>query len=217
MFSTMKPTLRTKGSTTRLRLPAKRSSSRRRRILMLIRRTCEEASWSPSPTPARVPQQATHRIHLAPVAMVEKARTSPRNHAKPRLPGGGKTRVLGQDATKMTCPLLRQEETTVEVGEITIRQGVAEAVRTLHRQDEAGTAHALRHLRLGGRRRVLADNNPGNPGPRRMSRMPTGMRDSSIRQTHDIASTTYTPQRMTLTSAPCVLDQQCATCKSLGI
>ena len=39
----------------------------------------------------------------------------------------------------MTCPLLRQEETTVEVGEITIRQGVAETVMTLHRQEEAGT------------------------------------------------------------------------------
>ena len=86
-----------------------------------------------------------------------------------------------------TCPLLRQEETTVEAGEITIRQGVAETVMTPHRQDEAGTARALRHLRLGGRRRALADSNPGNPGPRRMSRMPIGMKDSSIRQTHDIA------------------------------
>ena len=115
-----------------------------------------------------------------------------------------------------TCPLLRQEETTVEVGETTIRQEVAETGTTLHRQDEAGTARALRHLRLGGRRRALADNSPGNPGPRRMSRMPIGMKDSSIRQTHDIASTTYTPQKMTLTSAPCALVRLFALCKFPG-
>ena len=125
--------------------------------------------------------------------------------------------VPGQGATTRTGPLHRQEDTTVEVGETTIRQGVVKIVLTLHRQDEGGTAHALRHLRLGGRRRALADRNPGNPGPRRMSRMPIGMKDSSIRQTHDIASMTYTPQKMTLTSAPCVLVQQCATCKSPGI
>ena len=184
---------------------------------MLIRRTHEEASWSPSPTPARAHQLAALKTHPALAAMAEKARTSPRNHARLRLPKGGKTKVLEQGVITKTCPLLRQEETTVEVGEITIRQGVAETVMTPHRQDEAGTARALRHLRLGGRRRALADSNPGNPGPRRMSRMPIGMKDSSIRQTHDIASMTYTPQKMTLTSAPCVLVQQCATCKSPGI
>ena len=123
----------------------------------------------------------------------------------------------GRDVAMKTCPLLRQEETTVEVGETTIRQGVAETVMTLHRQDEAGTAHALRHLRLGGRRRALADKSPGNPRPRRMSLMPIGMRDSSIRQTHDIASTTFTPQKMTLTSAPCALVRLFAGCRFLGI
>ena len=86
-----------------------------------------------------------------------------------------------------TCPLLRQEETTVEAGEITIRQEVGEIVLTLHRQEDTGTVRALRHLRLGGRRRALADKSPGNPGQRRMSLMPTGMTDSLIRQTHDIA------------------------------
>ena len=86
-----------------------------------------------------------------------------------------------------TCPLLRQEKTTVEAGEITIRQEVVEIVLTLHRQEDTGTVRALRHLRLGGRRRALAGKNPGNPGQRRMSFMPIGSTDNSIRQTHDIA------------------------------
>ena len=85
----------------------------------------------------------------------------------------------------MTCPLLRQEETTVEVGEITIRQGVAETVMTPHRQDEAGTARALRHLRLGGRRRALVETSPDILGQRRMSPMSAGTIGSSICQTHD--------------------------------
>ena len=72
-------------------------------------------------------------------------------------------------------------------GEITIRQGVAEIVLTLHRQEDTGTVRALRHLRLSGRRRALADKSPGNPGQRRMSLTPTGMTDCSIRQMHDIA------------------------------
>ena len=93
----------------------------------------------------------------------------------------------GQDATMRTCPLLRQEEMTVEAGEITIRQGVVEIVLTLHRQEDTGTVRALRHLRLGGRRRALADKRPGNPEQRRMSHMPIGMTGSSIHQTHDIA------------------------------
>ena len=184
---------------------------------MGIRRTHEAASWNPSLMPARAPLLAALRTRLAPVAMAAKARTSLRSHASLRLPEGGKMKAPGRDVAMKTCPLLRQEETTVEVGEITIRQGVAETVMTPHRQDEAGTVHALRHLRLGGRRRALADNNPGSTGQRRMSLMPIGRRDSSIRQTHDIASMTYTPQKMILTSAPCALVRLCATYKSLGI
>ena len=42
-------------------------------------------------------------------------------------------KVPAQGATKRTCPLLRLEETTVVVGETTIRQGVEEIVLTLHR------------------------------------------------------------------------------------
>ena len=81
----------------------------------------------------------------------------------------------GRDMAMKTCPLLRQEETTVEVGETTIRQEVAETGTTLHRQEDTGTVRALRHLRLGGRRRALAETSPGNPGQRRTRPMPTGM------------------------------------------
>ena len=75
--------------------------------------------------PARMPLLVALKTHPAPVAMAEKARASPRNHARLRLPEGGKTKVLGQDATKMTCPLLRQEETTVEeIGRASCRERV---------------------------------------------------------------------------------------------
>ena len=96
-------------------------------------------------------------------------------------------KVPGQGITRRTCPLLRQEETTAVVRETTIRQGVAEIVLTLHRQEETETAHALRHLRLGGRRRELAETSPSNPGQRRTSLRPIGITGSSIRQTHVIA------------------------------
>ena len=48
--------------------------------------------------------------------------------------------------------------------EITICQGVAEIVLTPHRQEDTETAHALRHLRLGGRRRALVGTSPATPG-----------------------------------------------------
>ena len=125
-------------------------------------------------------------------------------------------KVLGQGATRMICPLLRQEETTVVVGETTIRQGVAEIVLTLHRQEETETARALRHLRLGGRRRALADKSPGNPGLHRTSPVPVGITGCSIQQTHVIASMTSTLEKKTLISAPCALVQLFAMCRSLG-
>ena len=126
-------------------------------------------------------------------------------------------RVLGQGKTTRTCPLLRLEEMMVVAGETTIRQGVAEIVLTLHRQEDTETARALRLLRLGGRRRALAETSPGNPGQRRMSLMPTGTTGSSIRQTHVIVSMTSTLEKKTLTSALCVLVRLFATCKSPGI
>ena len=160
-------------------LPARLSSSRQMRIRMGIRRTHEAADWSPSPMPAKAPLLAALKTHLVPVAMMAKARTSPRSHASLRLPEGGKMKVPGQGATKRTCPLLRQEETTAEVGETIIRQGVAETVLTPRCQEEAETVRALRHLRLGGRRRALADKSPATPGS--TGRAPSQQRQQAAR------------------------------------
>ena len=172
-------------STMRLPLPARLLSSRQGRIRTQIRRTHEEASWNPSPMPTRVPLPVGPKTHPAPVAMVARTRTKPRSHASRRLPGVGTMKVLGQGVSRRTCLLLRLEETMAEVGESTICQGVAEIVLMLHRQGETETAHALRHLRLGGRRRALVGTSLGNPGQRRMSPMSAGTTCSLIRQTHD--------------------------------
>ena len=166
--------------------------------------------------PARVPLLADLKTHPAPVAMAAKTRTSPRNHANLRLPEGGRTKVLGQGATRRTCPLLRLEGTTAVARETTIRQGVVDIMLTPHRQEETETAHALRHLRLGGRRRALVGTSPGNPGQHRMSPLSAGTTGSLIRQTHVIASMTSTLEKKTLTSAPCALVRLFAPCKFLG-
>ena len=123
--------------------------------------------------PTRVPLPVALKTHPALVAMAARARTSPRNQASLRLPEGGRMKVPGQGATRRTCPLLRLEGTTVVARETTIRQGVAEIVLTLRRQEETETVRALCHLRLGGRRRALAETSPGNPGQRRTSPMET--------------------------------------------
>ena len=110
--------------------------------------------------PARVPLLADLKTHPVLVAMAARARTSPRNHANLRLPKGGWTKVLEQGATRKTCPLLRLEGTMAAAGEIIIRQGVVEIAMTARHQEETEITHALRHLRLGGRRRA---NEPRQP------------------------------------------------------
>ena len=71
---------------------------------MQIRRTREEASWSPSLMLTRVPLAVDQKIHPAPAAMAARTRTKPRSHASHRLLGGRMMKDPGQGTTRNTCP-----------------------------------------------------------------------------------------------------------------